>query len=187
MTQLERDQILQLLALLSEQSPQPATRTRILFTIEQLTAHPIAKILPALKRLAIHSRTFPTVGEILAEMGIRKETEVQNPAEDAVAIAGRISTAISKFGAWGPRDARQYIGEVGWEVVNMSCGWDQVCKVSDDELGMMTAQWREKAKAILSRGSRPLPGLPPPPTDRGLRLVKELSEGRFPSDIANDS
>ena len=72
---------------------------------------------------------------------------------DAVAneVASRIRQAISKFGWPNPEDAKVYIGELGWKVVERSGGWTYLCENHGVELSPLTyfAQSRDLAKSMI--------------------------------------
>jgi len=63
----------------------------------------------------------------------------------------RIFEAVRKFG-WSRKDeARDYIGEIGWQIVEMRGGWAGVCEnlgTNWDE-GVFIAQSREMTKSLL--------------------------------------
>jgi hypothetical protein len=70
--------------------------------------------------------------------------------DDALArdAASRIVAAVSKFGWCNSSDAKAYIGELGWRVVDRHGGWLYVCENLGRSLdvGMFQAQARELAK-----------------------------------------
>ena len=65
--------------------------------------------------------------------------------------ASRIRQAISKFGWPNPLDARSFIGELGWAIVERSGGWVYVCENHGVELNPLTfhAQARDLAKSMI--------------------------------------
>jgi hypothetical protein len=86
--------------------------------------------------------------------------------DDALAIeaASRVIGAISKFGYCNPSEACEYIGELGWAIVDREGGWVALCeKVESRQLPALRAQWRDLAKSILLRArdaDNTPPGLP---------------------------
>lgn len=151
------------------------------FWFECLKNYSPVELRTALNRL-IKEDHFPSIKEVELALGAGV-----TPQDDGIVIAGKIVAAISRFGWSGPEEARAMIGPVGWEVVQLSGGWAQVCNVSDEDLGIQKAQWRETARALLERGGRSLPELPPPMSDRGLRLIQGLISQNGVQDVANDS
>ena len=151
MTPQEREKVMALLALISEQSPQPASRSRLIFTVDQVSKYPAPKIITALQKIAIEARRFPTVAEILAAIGIKNQTD----RELAVQSAALISGAIRKFGSWGTNaEVKAYVGPVAWKVVECSGGWQGVCDVTTNENeSYLMSQWKEHAASLLGGDS----------------------------------
>lgn len=106
---------------------------------------------------------FPSVAEIRHKIMPVVDDETQ-----AIEIAGRIAEAVVKDGHVNLTRAKERIGELGWQVVQMSGGWLEVCSLeSARDLNIAKAQWRKDALAVLAR--RKAGGRPelPPPTGQG--------------------
>lgn len=75
--------------------------------------------------------------------------------DEAMEASNRIVEAISKYGYTNGIRARQFVGELGWRVVEREGGWENICRSisSYDELGIRKAQWRELCAATLRRGN----------------------------------
>jgi len=87
--------------------------------------------------------------------------------ENAREAAGRILASVSKFGHTNTERAREYVGDLGWAVVARQGGWLNVCTMlTEDNVGMLQAQWRELAISLQRRARAGLldtpPGLPEP-------------------------
>lgn len=67
--------------------------------------------------------------------------------EDVAAeAAARITGAVRMYGNTNADRARKYIGELGWRVVQLDGGWQNVCEtLTQDNLGTFRAQWRNLA------------------------------------------
>jgi hypothetical protein len=119
---------------------------------ENLEPHGFISVSNALKSMVPSLRPgkpFPSIEEILAKLG-KKTAEDQDLAREA---AARIVNAISRYGWNNPTKAKEYIGSIGWDVVNMQGGWENVCDVATNEnLTFLQAQWRDLAKSRLSLG-----------------------------------
>lgn len=64
----------------------------------------------------------------------------------------RILTAVSRIGPYNSRQAREMIGELGWEVVKLQGGWEEICQtLSDENKGILQAQWRDLAISLVNR------------------------------------
>lgn len=90
------------------------------------------------------NKTFPLPAQIIEIMNPRVSTDSQ-----AQEIAGRITESISRFGYVGGVKAREYIGEIGWSVVQRFGGWAEVCRDHGVSIqpGQFFAQTRDMIKA----------------------------------------
>ena len=104
---------------------------------------------------------FPSVKEIKAIL-----TPTINPEHDALEAVSRIIASVSNIGPYQVQKARETIGELGWEVVKAEGGWENVCQnLSEDNIGMLRAQWKNIALAKMARAKAGLvdgPSLPEP-------------------------
>jgi hypothetical protein len=113
------------------------------------------------------------------------------PAHDpetlAKMVAGKILEAIARIGPYRVAEAREHVGEVGWQVVEWSGGWENLCQIGNDDLGMHRAQWRELAKAAaIEQRQATAPALAAPKNtagaltqfDLGSLLPKPVPAGR---------
>lgn len=65
-------------------------------------------------------------------------------------VAGRIIQAVSKHGYTNPNQAKEFIGELGWKVVERQGGWVTLCsEMNDQTKGIMQAQMRDLAISLL--------------------------------------
>lgn len=88
---------------------------------------------------------FPLPGKLIGMIRLPDDQK----ARDAVA---RIMTAIARIGNYRTADAQAFVGELGWEVVKLQGGWEDVCKgITDDNKGILQAQWRELAISLLNK------------------------------------
>lgn len=93
------------------------------------------------------SRSFPMPGAIRAMI-------VPEVTGDQVALeaANRIVEAMGKYGWTNPEKAREFMGEIAWEVVKRDGGWAALCeRTNNDDLPILKAQWRELAKVVRIR------------------------------------
>jgi hypothetical protein len=95
------------------------------------------------------NKFFPKPAEILA---LARPTA--NVDEEANILANKIIGAISKIGPYRSADAKSLLGEVGWTIVQLRGGWEQLCIVDNEQLGTLSAQLREIAKALLNKKKR---------------------------------
>jgi hypothetical protein len=126
--------------------------------LEDLPYADVVKAYDSYRRNGKHDR-FP-LPSVIREM-VRPEGLTDD--QMAVEIAARIVTAIAKFGWNNAKEAREYVGEIGWAVVNKQAGWERLCEgLRRDNIAVYQAQTRELAKVqirLAKMGS--LEALPP--------------------------
>lgn len=99
------------------------------------------------------------------------------PDHEAVEAANRIVQAIADIGYYRQDDAKLFIGELGWLVVQREGGWQGLCEsVTADQLPARKAQWRELAKALIGRAKRGMIDVPPALPLRAVGMVQSLAE-----------
>lgn len=78
------------------------------------------------------------------------------PEADARAVSGRISEAIVRFGHSNGNEAKLFIGQVGWDIVQSWGGWAYLCQnygVTIDP-GQFEAQTRNRAVDAIQYGEK---------------------------------
>lgn len=106
------------------------------------------QILIAYKKYSLNpkNRFWPKASEIM---------ELIRPtvSEDAIATATvlRIEEAICKFGWSNPQGAKEFVGELGWKVIQRNGGWKHLCEDHGTGIqsGTFHAQTRTAVKATL--------------------------------------
>jgi hypothetical protein len=81
----------------------------------------------------------------------------------AIEAANRIWEALARCGHNNPGSAREFIGELGWAVVQRQGGWGEAFSMqteTSDVVGLK-AQWRELAKALHARAKAGTLDAPP--------------------------
>lgn len=125
------------------------------------------------------NRSFPLPAQLRA---------ISSPEPDndqlAKEAAARIPQAIVKFGYTNPSRAREFIGELGWRVVERFGGWQVVCEQHGVTISPDTfyAQARDLARSTLDLGDA---GIHDQPIGLGegksskpfLELLTKMSEG----------
>jgi len=101
----------------------------------------------ALHKAVTTLESFPTIAKIRELLG---KGEVPNDKK-AIDASDRIINAVEKYGSYRWSDAKQYMGELGWQIVQNNGGWENVCEVTYKELPIVKAQYRESAKALLEK------------------------------------
>lgn len=84
---------------------------------------------------------------------VRERASAQGGQNDsAVEIAGRIRGSLNKFGYTKPKEAKAYIGPIGWTVIEHMGGWQHLCQtLKTSEINTFYAQCRELCRAGLTR------------------------------------
>lgn len=117
------------------------------FWFERLSPYGSKKLSLAFNSLALKVDRFPSLRMIIEELEGREK-----PNNAAVTIASKITAAISKFGYCNAKEAKEYLGDIGWSIVEMSGGWNHLCgTVTNKHLSTFQAQWRELAKAHVDK------------------------------------
>jgi len=103
------------------------------------------------------NRTFPNPAQLRQYL----RPELSNDSK-ALEAANRIREGIVKFGFWRLEEAKTFIGDVGWAVVQRCGGWQYVCENHGVDLNPLTfhAQARDTAKSILEMESLGVLGQP---------------------------
>lgn len=151
------------LNLLAEYYFQNLTENQVVMYARDLMVLSLEEVEKAVKiyRTDVSNEKFPLPSKLLEIARPSKE----NPREVGVEVASRIIKAIRKKGyTWSWEDSyRPYenfkdafiaeVGELAWEVVNLNGGWQSLCESDIDE-GVLTAQLRDRAAALYSKGLR---------------------------------
>lgn len=118
--------------------------------VEDLSDLDFEQIKKALENYRIDEKStiWPRAGKIRA---------LVNPVMSADAVANEaaslIREAISKFGWPNGSEARKFVGELGWAIVERSGGWSSLCENHGLSINPLTfhAQSRDLAKAIIEK------------------------------------
>ena len=102
------------------------------FYIEELKNVPIEKIESAVKYFATKGdRHFPSIDEFKRACGI----EVVNALginEKAQKIVNDMRYCIKRFGYMQPEEAKKYLGDDAWEVIERFGGYVNICNTATD-------------------------------------------------------
>lgn len=64
-------------------------------------------------------------------------------------VASKVIGAVSKFGSYRSAEAREFIGDIGWECVKRFGGWVTLCsELSEENKSMIFAQIRGLAQTV---------------------------------------
>lgn len=125
-------------------------------------------------------RNMPTIKQFLEKLGHAPS----DPKALAKEVAGRIVSAVSKHGHPNLEAAKEYIGDVGWRVVEMQGGWAEVCDtLTYNNKTTFQAQCRDLAQALMDKAKAGLPIDKPPSFDDvklspALQNALAIAEGK---------
>lgn len=117
--------------------------------VEDLEDLPFIAVAQALKDVRRDPKTIRCPLPALIRNRIQPAETDEN---QALAAVSRVISAVSRFGWNNAGQAREYIGELGWSLVQLDGGWMTVCEtLNQDNLGTMRAQWRQLAMSQIQR------------------------------------
>lgn len=115
------------------------------------------------RRDPTHRGKMPLPADIIAML--QPKLSVESASREA---ASRVIGAVSRFGGYRSKEARPYIGELGWEaMMRMFGSWESICReLTIKEAPIVNAQIRDLCKAIMEARSKGVvdsgPSLPEP-------------------------
>lgn len=133
-------------------------------TVVEMYAEDLADLpLDAVRRALVEARRDPKQRTFPLPAVIRDKIQpFDNADADAKEAAGRIVAAVSRFGWNNVARAREYVGELGWAVVERQGGWETLCRtLTEDNIGQMQAQWRDLALSVSKRAKLGILNEPP--------------------------
>ncbi len=148
MTQQERQQVGELMAIMSAyygKDLRPQVLSLMLDDLDDLSGMAVMSALTAYRRDP-KNRTFPVPAQLRSIVAPEMDPEAA-----AREIAARITAAIPKFGWANGLEAKAFIGDRGWGIVERQGGWRFLCEhhgLTIDPTSFQ-AQIREQAKADL--------------------------------------
>ena len=70
----------------------------------------------------------------------------------ALEASNKIVEAMGRFGWTNSEQAREFMGEVAWDVVKREGGWTALCeRTKNDDLPILKSQWRNLARVVVIR------------------------------------
>lgn len=92
------------------------------------------------------NKFFPMPGALISII-----TPLETELDIGRIVSGKIMTAISKFGSYNASEAKGWMGEVAWEVVQFQGGWKSLCELSSEAIKSEQPRWRDLAMSICKR------------------------------------
>lgn len=151
MTQQERNEVGIVIALTAQYYGRELKKEVVAMMVSDLEDLSMVDVLRAYNsyRKDGRNRNFPLPAQIREII----EPEI-NPETASREISSRIMEAVHKFGYARGEDAKEFIGRIGWTVVESFGGWDYICKNLGLDLSMQTfnAQCRDLIKGRFIHG-----------------------------------
>ncbi len=119
---------------------------RLTLYTNNLSQYPTADVLRSIREIMSSSKFFPSLSEIIEVINQHGEGPIN---ERAISVASEIIGCISRFGNYRVNEVKEYLGS-NFEIVERSGGWDNLCKISYEEIPSTRAQLREIAKAYFN-------------------------------------
>lgn len=110
------------------------------FLVEELS---YLEIKTALTTIAKTSKRFPSIAEIV-------EVARGTSQDKAMEVCAEIIKAIHEYGFYRGKEAALALGE-SWQIVEGVGGWNYICSLSNNELGILRAQMRDLARAKINK------------------------------------
>lgn len=170
-----------LLAVFASNSRIQTNQTMLRVYDQAVRPYGYVKALFALEKIMMENKTWqmPTPRQII-------DAIEQKPSKnsEAIEVVGRIFQAIERVGYANSERAREYIGELGWQVVKRFGGWSYITSQMGVELDPSTsrAQMREAALSIMEisehRSIDVPPALPEPKNEKLQAAIKLISNAK---------
>ena len=145
----QRDKVAKIVIALAEYYDKILSTTQLAMYVEDLVAIEPEDLIKAVRiyRNDPKNERFPLPAKLKA-MVVPANTD-EDQARDASA---RIIASVSKFGPYQEQRAKEYIGELGWLVVQRQGGWRATVEaLTYDNQGQLQAQWRDLALSLARR------------------------------------
>lgn len=108
------------------------------------------ELFEAVQKYRLHQENtfFPLPAKLIALI-----KPVESEIDIGRVVSGRILTAISKYGYNNKKNAEEFIGELGWQVVKFQGGWNCICELTSDQLRDEQPRWRDLAVSLNKRSA----------------------------------
>lgn len=127
---------------------------------EELRGYGYPQVVAALRKISRERGDrdpFPSIKTIREVLEPKADVDAE-----AILAANLIIEAIQKVGYTNPTKAKEFMGELAWQVVEHEGGWTDLCQgLLTREVGMRKAQWRDLAKSLQLRALKGLSGSRP--------------------------
>jgi hypothetical protein len=120
------------------------SKPAVAMMIEDLADLPFERVYATLQAWGRTSSEFPHPAKIREKL-----MPAENDLDDGRDIASKVIGAVAKFGSYQAQNAKDYIGEIGWECVKRMGGWATLCsEVTEENKGITFAQIRDLSMTL---------------------------------------
>lgn len=100
---------------------------------------------------------------------------IQEPVDNhtlALNTVSRIIECLSKIGPYNQTAVQEYVGPIGWRIIENEGGWNSLCEsVNYENIGIYRAQWKQLAEVFHAKEIRQtITGI----TDQSKTLLAKL-------------
>ena len=128
-------------SLLFENPPEPE---RLRAYCEYLESYSAQEIVSALDTIAKSEHKFPSLAKIIDTIDGTKDEQ----AQDQVA---NIIYSVSRYGQYDTSSAKEFLGPIGWSMVQAFGGWQTLCKLESKQMGIARAQLRDTYRMVSNK------------------------------------
>jgi len=106
----------------------------------------------------------------------QKILPVKNESDDISESVNRSLTTVTKFGYCNSDQAKNYIGELGWQIIEGMGGWVHLCETLGSETpeGVMRKQMLDYGETVWKRVKRGEHNIPPALPESVLNLLPQF-------------
>lgn len=123
---------------------QDVTKERLQIYAEYFCGQDYKSIVDACKWHLESSKWFPAISDICSII-----KPVKTETDNSVEMAGEIINAVKMYGYTNECEAKKYLGESVWYVVERFGGWKTICSTPENELSIIRAQLRDISRVAV--------------------------------------
>lgn len=120
------------------------TPQALVMMVDALEDLPAVAVIEVMRGWVKKQKHFPMPSDIREAL-----MPTTDSADEGRDIASMVIKAVSRFGSYQAEQAKNAIGEIGWECVQRMGGWKTFCaELTEDNKGILNAQIRDLAMTL---------------------------------------